>query len=114
MGSKSQETYVGTANIAFGKVGIGGAVGTLPPIITVEAAENVTTNASTSASAAGAASAIGNKFQNAVRVLLSEDGWVEVGLTPTATKTTSTKLVANVPEFFALRAGDTVAVIDDV
>lgn len=108
---------MGTANIVFGKAGNGGAQspqgGTL--FFQEGSAENLTTNNATSAATTATAptNRRTNPFANAVRVLLDEDGWIKIGASPTADKTTSIKVKANTAEYFGCQAGDKVAVIDD-
>ena len=101
---------MGTANITFGQVGLGGSAGTLPPILDIFYAENITTNETTSVSSSNSAPNTGNRFQNSVRVILSEDGYVAIDAD--ATKTIHPLVKANMETFFAVPAGATVSVID--
>lgn len=109
---------MGSANIVFGYAGNGGGMspqgGTL--FFQEGDGENLATNELSSSASSGAASTSRsrNPFAKAVRITLSETGWVKIGPgTPVADKTTSIKMAANTPEYFGIQAGDKVAVIDD-
>lgn len=101
-----------TANVAFGKVGLGGSPGTLPSIFDPFSSENITTSGA-SAPSTSAAPTTGNSFQNAVRIILGADGYVDIGPTPVAVADGTDVLVkANQETFFVVRPGDKVAIID--
>lgn len=101
-----------TANVAFGKVGVGGAPGTLSTLFEVHASENVTTSVASAAST-NAAPTEGNSFQNAVRIIAGADAYVAFGTAPVAvTGGTNVLVKANVEHYFAIRPGDKVALID--
>lgn len=103
---------MGTANISFGRVGQGGAAGTLPALYSPTITENLTTSAVSATPSVNAAPTEGNAFQMAVRMILNEDGYVAVGKAPVAAIATGMLVKANVEQFFSVHAGDTVSIID--
>jgi len=102
---------MGTANISFGKVGVGGGQGFLPTLFTPEATENLTTS-TTSAPSVGAATAVGNKYQNAVRIVIDEDAYVRIGEGTPVAIVGDPLIKANVETYLAIPAGHRIAVKD--
>lgn len=104
---------MGTANISFGRAGIGGAhSGTLPPLYSHAVGETLTTNAATSTQSVLTAPTGGNRFQTAVRIILDENGHVAIGDNPVANKTAFPLVLANDETIFAIEPGQRIAIID--
>ena len=99
----------GSANISWGYVGHQRGPRAAPIMYVATSQTFATTEASSTQSTANALDQSGHQLT--VRIVVSEEGYVKIGANPTAT-TSSTRLVANVPEFFAVAPGDKVAIID--
>ena len=103
---------MGAANISYGYVGALARARGVSPLFTEDTSEVLTTDAITSAATTAAAPDEQNR-ELAVRVMLSELGWIKIGAAPTADRTTSMKCQADVEYFFAIAPGHKVAVLDD-
>lgn len=105
---------MGTANIVFGYAGGGTSRDDSPLLYPIESEALAT---STSSAATTAAAPNRNEKGNrdvACRIILSEAGWVWVGQSPTANKTTTgIELAADTELYLGLQPGDKVAVLDD-
>lgn len=99
----------GSANICFGKVGIGGSPGLDSTVFYPEQYETLATSESAATSSVNSANTTGNQFRNAVRVMLSELGYVAIGAAAT---TASMKCQPDVEYYFAVKAGQGVSIID--
>lgn len=107
----------GSANISFGFFGTllnyadsPGAFrkfGNAQTFATTEASSTQSTIAAPTKAQAGG-------LELLARVVLSEEGYIEVGANPVAAVATSMRVVANQPEYFSVAPGDKIAVIDAV
>ena len=100
----------GSANVSWGYIGTQRG-SRAAPIMYVDVAQTfATTELSSTQSAANALAQMGHNL--AVRVMLSEEGYVKIGANPTATVAAGTRIAANAEAFFAVAPGDKVAIID--
>lgn len=100
----------GSANVSWGYVG-GKRGPRAAPIMYVASSQTfATTEASSTQSSAN--TLVDNGHEMVVRIVLSEEGHVAIGANPTADLASSARVVANAEAFFAVGAGDKVAVID--
>ncbi len=100
---------MGTANIAFGKVGLGGGKMT-PTLFFPEQYENLTTTNASATPSVNSANSTGNSLQNAVRVVLSEEGYVNIE--GTAAVGTGMRCVADQEYYWNVKPGATISIID--
>ena len=101
---------MGTANITFGKVGNGGSPDLSSTVFLPEQYENLTTTNASATSSVNSANTTGNKFTNAVRVVLSQEGYVNIG--GTAAVGTGMRCLADTEYYFSVKAGQGVSIID--
>lgn len=104
---------MGTVNISYGKVGVGGGLGTGRTIFLPVATENLATTTA-SAPSVGAADKAGNRFDNAVRLVADEDIYVRLGAGTPVAVVGDALVKANQETYFAIKAGERVAIRDVV
>lgn len=103
----------GSANVSFGYLGAQGRnspgvfqkAGAGQTFGTTEASSTQSTITAPTKTAAGSRETV-------VRVVLSEEGYIELAANPTAAVATSIRVVANQPEYFSCVPGDKIAIID--
>lgn len=102
----------GSASISYGYVHSWNRNKGGGPIFSDALSETLTTNETTSTGTTGVHPGESGGRELAARVVLSEEGYIKIGASPTADKTASMRLPANAPEYFAILPGEKVAVID--
>jgi len=105
---------MGTANVSFGRSAIVAITDPLPALFDKIVSENITTAIGSSVPTVNRSALPGtqNRYRGAVRILMTNNGYVEIGPAPVAAVGTSMWCLANTEYYFAVEDGDAVAILE--